>query len=74
MIRRGLVLFLIYLSLKLISTENVTDTAEETLNFVFDTVKMLKITKNSDIILVIGVTGSGKSTLIHYVAGDYSKL
>lgn len=27
-----------------------------------------------DIIIVIGKTGSGKSTLVHYVAGDYSQI
>ncbi|XP_031633908.1 uncharacterized protein LOC116347463 [Contarinia nasturtii] len=37
-------------------------------------VEQLKIKNNPNIILVIGNTGSGISTLVHYAAGDYSKL
>lgn len=51
-----------------------TDTAETTLNFVNNAQSKLTPMKNANIILVIGTTGCGKSTLVHYLACDYSRI
>lgn len=56
------------------SGENTTDRAEDTLRFINNAQNKLKLSSESKIIFLIGNTGSGKSTLSHYVAGDYSKL
>lgn len=47
---------------------------EQTLQFIHEMQSKLKFTKNQNITLVVGNTGSGKSTLVHYVAGDDSNL
>lgn len=51
-----------------------TDSASDTLKFVNDLESKLNLTENQNITLVVGNTGSGKSTLVHYVAGNMSKL
>ncbi|XP_037039435.1 uncharacterized protein LOC119076658 [Bradysia coprophila] len=50
------------------------DSPEDVLNYIDNVQKKLNVTQNSNIILVIGNTGCGKSTLVHYVAGDYSRM
>ncbi|KAG4066107.1 hypothetical protein HA402_010309 [Bradysia odoriphaga] len=50
------------------------DSAEDVLNYIDNVQKRLNVTQNSNVILVIGNTGCGKSTLVHYVAGDYSRM
>lgn len=54
--------------------ESSTNSIEQSLEFINNAVNRSKIVNNPNIILVIGNTGSGKSTLVHYVAGDASKL
>ncbi|XP_055307695.1 uncharacterized protein LOC129571849 isoform X2 [Sitodiplosis mosellana] len=66
--------FLLCVGLFGISSDNDIDSAANTLQFVNESQAKLKLTNNSNIILVIGNTGSGKSTLVHYVTGDYSKM
>lgn len=68
------VLFIFCAGTKYVVTEDVTDTVEDTLKFVNNAQKQLDVTQHSEIILVIGKTGIGKSTLVHYVACDYSKI
>lgn len=51
-----------------------TNSAENTLRFVDRAQSKLNLTKNADIIFVVGNTGAGKSTLVHYVASDYSRI
>lgn len=68
-------LFVIYFQREAFaSSNNLVNSAEETFEFVNSARAKLNLTKNPNIILVIGNTGSGKSTLVHYVTGDYSKL
>lgn len=50
------------------------NSVEKTFEFINRMQRKLKFTKNPNITLVIGNTGSGKSTFVHYVAGDCSKL
>lgn len=50
------------------------DSPEDALNYINEVQKKLILTPNPNITLVIGNTGSGKSTLVHYVAGDYSRM
>ncbi|XP_055309665.1 uncharacterized protein LOC129573302 [Sitodiplosis mosellana] len=68
------VLFVLLLSSRLTFSENIVDSAENTLNFVNEARIQLNITENSNLILVMGRTGVGKSTLVHCIAGDLSKL
>lgn len=63
-----------YLFLQLFVVANASDSAADILKFVNESQAKLKLSNNSDIILVIGNTGSGKSTLVHYVTGDFSKI
>lgn len=54
-----------------------SDSPERTLQFVDEVKRKLEEGRTSEadkIILVIGNTGSGKSTLVHYVAGDNSQI
>lgn len=53
---------------------NDTDSVGDTFAFIDKTKAILKLAKDPNIILVVGNPGSGKSTLVHYVAGDYSKF
>ncbi len=69
--KRKLLLLFIF-SIKIIVI--LTSSAENTLRFVDRAQSQLNLTKNADLIFVIGNTGSGKSTLVHYVAGDYSRI
>lgn len=57
-----------------ISLENVSTSIEETFEFVSKAQNKLNVKKNANIILVLGNTGCGKSTLVHYAAGDFSKI
>lgn len=57
-----------------VTEEHDANSAEQTFQFLYDAQSKLKLPNSSNIILVIGNTGSGKSTLIHYLAGDNSKL
>lgn len=52
----------------------MSEKSSDTLKFIDNLQQKLKLTTNPRINLVVGNTGSGKSTLVHYVAGDYSKL
>lgn len=74
--KRFLVLLLnsLVLCVLIIVAENITDATENTLDFVNKARNKLEISKNPNIILVIGLTGVGKSTLIHCVATDCSQL
>lgn len=74
MIKFRCVLFLLVFGARLTFSENITDSAENTLKFVNEVRGKLKVTKNSNLVLVIGRTGVGKSTLVHCIAGDLSKL
>lgn len=56
------------------SRENEPNSVEETFEYIARVQNKLVLTKNGNITLVIGNTGSGKSTLTHYAAGDYSQL
>lgn len=71
--RNTLLIYLLF-ALTSVLTENISNTAENTLKFVNKAQSEINSTNNSNIILVIGKTGSGKSTLVHYVACDYSKI
>lgn len=53
--------------------ENKESSVENTFNFVNKASEKLKLTKHQDIILVVGNTGSDKSTLVH-VVGDFDQL
>lgn len=55
-------------------SEIFVNSGDETLDFVNKVQSKMVLTNNSNIILLLGNTGSGKSTLIHYVAGDNSKM
>lgn len=57
-----------------LSVVETTNSIEDTLSFVNNLLNKLNSTTNPKLILVIGNAGSGKSTLIHYVAGDLSKM
>lgn len=59
---------------KFVLSESDSDFAESIFKFVNSTLNILNGMDNSNIILVIGETGTGKSTLVHYVACDYSKM
>lgn len=50
---------LLLMILRFISAENVTDSAEETLNFVNNALNKLKITNNPNIILVMVLPAVG---------------
>lgn len=54
--------------------DNSTDSAEKVFDFVNKARASLRLTTNPNIILVTGITGTGKSTLSHYVTGNYSKM
>lgn len=54
--------------------DNVTDTVKETFEFINETQNQLELSTNKNIILVIGSEQSDKLLLLHYVAGDYSKI
>lgn len=62
---------ILLLPLAIVAGENI---ASDTLKFVTEAQSKLKLSTNPEIILVIGNTGSGKSTLVHYVASDFSKI
>lgn len=68
------VIFLFCAGSSLVSTNSVPDEAEDTLKFVNDAQSKLNVEKNANLIMVVGNTGSGKSTFVHYVACDYSKI
>lgn len=53
---------------------NITDSTETTLNYVNTLRGRLELTNNPNIILVIGITGVGKSTLLHCIATDCSRI
>lgn len=53
---------------------NSTDSTEKTLDFVNKARAKLKLTNSPDIILVVGTTGVGKSTTVHCVATECSKV
>lgn len=55
-------------------TNNTNSSIEDALNFVNKLLNELNTTRVSNVILVIGNTGSGKSTLTHYLTGDSSKM
>lgn len=57
-----------------LSAVDLNDTPEDVLNYIDSVQKKLNVAQNSNIILVVGNTGCGKSTLVHYVAGDYSRI
>lgn len=72
------ILQLLCVEISLAANEDaVSDSPEQTLQFV-DKVKRKfdegRTSATDKIILVIGNTGSGKSTLVHYVAGDNSQM
>lgn len=79
-----LMVFLLCASAKIVLTENCTnldiemcidtDTTETTLQFVNNAQRKLNTRNHPNIITVLGITGSGKSTLIHNLACDNSKL
>lgn len=56
------------------SDNSTSDSAEKIFDFVNKARASLKLTTNPNIVLVTGMTGSGKSTLTHYVSGNYSKM
>lgn len=64
----------LFVSALAILAENIIDSTENTLNFVNFVHGQLKLTNNPNIILVIGTTGVGKSTLIHCITTDCSRL
>lgn len=65
---------LLFFGSKLVSTENESSPAEGIFKFMDNALEKLNATYNSNIILVIRNTGTGKSTLVHYVACDHSKI
>lgn len=75
-----LMVFSLCASAKFVLTENFiitatdTDTTETTLQFVNNAQRKLNTRNHPNIIMVLGMTGSGKSTLIHNLACDNSKL
>ncbi|XP_055306114.1 uncharacterized protein LOC129570500 [Sitodiplosis mosellana] len=52
----------------------LSDKSSDTLVYVNNLQTKLKLPPNSNINLVVGNTGVGKSTYVHYAAGDYSKM
>lgn len=69
---KKLILFLLIFIIKIIQISS--NSAENTLRFLENAEQQLNLTKNTDLILVVGNTGAGKSVLVHYVAGDYSRI
>lgn len=65
---------LLAVSVRGILGENITDSTEKTLNYVSTLHGRLSLTDNPNIILVIGITGVGKSTLLHCIATDCSRV
>lgn len=57
-----------------IHAEQNVDRADEALQFIDGVQNQLKLTNQKNIILLVGITGSGKSTLTHYVAGNFSRM
>lgn len=58
-----------------IHTERVnSNSTQATLDFINEARNKFNLTNNANIILVVGKTGVGKSTFVHYIAGDYSKI
>lgn len=53
---------------------NVQSSVEETFDYVSKAQNKLELPQNDNLISVFGITGVGESTLVHYVAGAYSKL
>lgn len=69
--------FLLYFTcVRLASASNYSETnsAEQTFDFVNKVRSKLLVSPNPKIILLIGNTGVGKSTLVHYVTGNYSRI
>lgn len=69
-----LLLYFLCITTNSVLSGNVVDSTDDTLKFIRNSQSQLNLPKNSNIILVIGNTGCGKSTLVHYVAGDYSRI
>ncbi|XP_031631520.1 uncharacterized protein LOC116345903 [Contarinia nasturtii] len=51
-----------------------SSSVKDSFDFLKNAQNKFKVTNHRDIIIVVGNTDSGKSTLVHYVAGDMSKL
>lgn len=58
----------------LLVNSKADDVVEETLDFLSKGSESLKLTDKPESVLIIGNTGSGKSTLVHYAAVDPSKV
>lgn len=56
------------------ANETAKDSTEKTFEFVNKARELLQLSTNPNIILVIGNTGVGKSTMVHYATGNYSKI
>lgn len=69
-----IVFYLLFSVLALALAENSTDFVEKTFDFIDEARKNLKLSANKNLILLIGSEKSDKSLLVHYVAGNYSKL
>lgn len=56
------------------ATANVTDEAQETFNLLNAGDTNINFKDSKDLIVVLGTTGTGKSTLVQFLAGDNDKL
>lgn len=64
----------LFVSASIALAESYSDSTENTLNFVNALHGQLKLTDNPDVILVLGITGVGKSALVHCISTDCSRL
>lgn len=63
-----------FICVSTIALDGDNDATEKDINFLNQMQNKLILTRNQNVVMVLGNTGCGKSTLVHYVANDYSKL
>lgn len=72
------VYFIYFVCVQSAFAATVPQPTSDSADFIFDYVNKarnsLKLSPTPNIVLVTGMTGEGKSTLTHYMTGDYSKM